>query len=95
MPKGCRRGGSWACVENMSLSHTAMRKPYVFRTPEGRPRTKSISHLLLRWSSATPAVSLYTPPLPAPAVLAAEIADDLEAALAQFTKIAARLALTK
>lgn len=29
--------------------------------------------------------------LPAPAVIAAEIADDLEAALEQFTKIAARL----
>ncbi|HEX5436925.1 MAG TPA: hypothetical protein VFW98_07190 [Gemmatimonadaceae bacterium] len=29
--------------------------------------------------------------LPAPGVIAAEIADDLEAALEQFTKIAARL----
>jgi type I restriction enzyme M protein len=33
-----------------------------------------------------------TESLPAPEVIAAEIADDLEAALAQFTKIAARLA---
>jgi type I restriction enzyme M protein len=33
-----------------------------------------------------------TDALPAPAVIAAEIADDLEAALEQFTKIAARLA---
>jgi type I restriction enzyme M protein len=33
-----------------------------------------------------------TDSLPAPAVIAAEIADDLEAALAQFTRIAARLA---
>jgi hypothetical protein len=30
--------------------------------------------------------------LPTPAIIAAEIADDLEAALEQFTKIAARLA---
>jgi hypothetical protein len=30
-------------------------------------------------------------PLPPPGVIAAEIADDLEAALEQFTKIAARL----
>ena len=29
--------------------------------------------------------------LPEPSIIAAEIADDLEAALAQFTKIAARL----
>jgi hypothetical protein len=29
--------------------------------------------------------------LPAPGILAGEIADDLEAALEQFTKIAARL----
>lgn len=33
-----------------------------------------------------------TDALPAPGVLATEIADDLEAALEQFTKIAARLA---
>ena len=33
-----------------------------------------------------------TDALPAPDIIAAEIADDLEAALAQFTKIAARLA---
>jgi len=32
-----------------------------------------------------------TDSLPAPDVIAAEIADDLEAALEQFTKIAARL----
>ena len=32
-----------------------------------------------------------TDSLPPPGVIAAEIADDLEAALAQFTKIAARL----
>lgn len=32
-----------------------------------------------------------TDSLPAPALIAAEIADDLEAALEQFTKIAARL----
>ncbi|MGH8568100.1 MAG: SAM-dependent DNA methyltransferase, partial [Gammaproteobacteria bacterium] len=33
-----------------------------------------------------------TDSLPAPGIMAAEIADDLEAALEQFTKIAARLA---
>ena len=33
-----------------------------------------------------------TDSLPAPDIIAAEIADDLEAALEQFTKIAARLA---
>lgn len=33
-----------------------------------------------------------TDSLPAPDIMAAEIADDLEAALEQFTKIAARLA---
>jgi type I restriction enzyme M protein len=32
-----------------------------------------------------------TDSLPAPGIIAAEIADDLEAALEQFTKIAARL----
>jgi type I restriction enzyme M protein len=36
-----------------------------------------------------------TDSLPAPDVLATEIADDLEAALAQFTKIAGRLAKVK
>lgn len=36
-----------------------------------------------------------TDSLPAPDVIAAEIADDLEAALNQFTKIAARLRVTK
>ena len=35
-----------------------------------------------------------TDALPAPDIIAAEIADDLEAALEQFTKIAARLART-
>jgi type I restriction enzyme M protein len=35
-----------------------------------------------------------TDALPAPGVIAAEIADDLEAALEQFTKIAARLDAT-
>jgi hypothetical protein len=35
-----------------------------------------------------------TDPLLAPEMIAAEIADDLEAAMEQFTKIAARLAPT-
>ena len=35
-----------------------------------------------------------TDSLPAPGIIAAEIADDLEAALEQFTKIAARLGQT-
>jgi len=35
-----------------------------------------------------------TDSLPAPDIIAAEIADDLEAALEQFTKIAARLGQT-
>lgn len=66
--------------------------------PDGRWRSYAYADLLKRdklsldlfWlkdQSLTDADAL-----PAPGVLAAEIADDLEAALAQFTKIAARLA---
>ena len=70
-------------------------------TPDGRWRSYDYAELLKRdklsldlfWvrdKSLTDADSL-----PAPDILAAEIADDLEAALQQFTKIAARLGSTR
>lgn len=70
-------------------------------TPDGRWRSYDYSDLLKRdklsldlfWikdKSLTDADSL-----PAPDVIAAEIAEDLEAALEQFTKIAARLGSTR
>jgi type I restriction enzyme M protein len=67
-------------------------------SPDGRWRSYDYAELLKRdklsldlfWIKDKSLTD--TDSLPAPDVIAAEIADDLEAALAQFTKIAARLA---
>jgi type I restriction enzyme M protein len=65
--------------------------------PDGRWRCFDYDELLKReklsldlfWIKDKSLTDTYS--LPAPDILAAEIADDLEAALEQFTKIAARL----
>jgi hypothetical protein len=49
------------------------------------------AHLNRRGCSIKDKSLTDTDSLPAPGIIAAEIADDLEAALEQFTKIAARL----
>ena len=67
-------------------------------TPEGRWRAYDHEDLLKRDKLSLDLFWLKdnsltdTDSLPPPGVIAAEIADDLEAALAQFTKIAERLA---
>jgi type I restriction enzyme M protein len=66
--------------------------------PDGRWRSYDYAELLKRDKLSLDLLWIKdksltdTDSLPAPDVLATEIADDLEAALAQFTKIAARLA---
>ena len=74
------------------------RKPtWSEQTPEGRWRDYAYDDLLKRdklsldlfWIKDQSLTD--TDSLPAPDVIAQEIADDLEAALEQFTKIAARL----
>lgn len=75
------------------------RKPtWADGNPDGRWRSYDYEELLKRdklsldlfWIKDKSLTD--TDSLPAPEIIAAEIADDLEAALAQFTKIAARLA---
>jgi len=69
--------------------------------PDGRRRCLNYEELLKRDKLSLDLFWIRnksladTDSLPAPAVLAVEIADDLEAGLAQFTKIAARLAQSR
>jgi type I restriction enzyme M protein len=89
-------------VECYKPGSTHRRKPtWSEDHPDGRWRCYSYEELLKRdklsldlfWIKDKSLTD--TDSLPAPGVLAAEIADDLEAALAQFSKIAARLAQAK
>jgi type I restriction enzyme M protein len=69
--------------------------------PDGRRRCLNYEELLKRDKLSLDLFWIRdksladTDSLPAPAVFAVEIADDLEAGLAQFTKIAARLAQSR
>ncbi len=89
-------------VECYRPGATQRRKPtWSEDNPDGRWRCYSYEELVKRdklsldlfWIKDKSLTDMDS--LPAPAILAAEIADDLEAALAQFTKIVARLAPIK